>query len=289
MGMAIHNGLERYKYHRAQYPYTQRFKSDSKDAESCGQKQAHQQIQVSFSSKVQWLASQLSHQTRQKYQQPYSRPMAKFPLESLPKNVIDRICLYVPYEQLLHLSMGSRILLSIVDPYLAPFDTMMSLVLRAERDFAKHVLKEGGGSSQRREKAPYNLGCYVCYRVLPPERFASNQPPKVIVQDDDTGCQSIICLRRYCINCGLRVGYHGPGDYLERPTGERSWICNCGNVIDWNETSNCEVCRAVCPFRSMAAVRSDARRAYGEVNTLGSQLKIISSLRFRELARFRKF
>ncbi len=39
-------------------------------------------------------------------------------------------------------------------------------------------------------------------------------------------------VRRYCLDCGIRKGYHNPGEYHERKGGgTHVWIC-CGEYHD---------------------------------------------------------
>ncbi|KAI1489773.1 hypothetical protein F5X96DRAFT_593389 [Biscogniauxia mediterranea] len=281
--MAIQNEIERYQYHRAApYPDTPRYNLSSKGIQTWIQQRTLPERPLPRSLQLRGyyplhrapLGSYLSPRTWHKYHKSYSRPIGGCLFEALPKNVMDRICSYVPYEYLLLLRQTSHTIHTLVDPYQAPYHTMIACVLRAERDFAQH-----------RGKAPHNLGCYTCFRVLPAGRFASNQPSQVIVQDRDRDRdrEVVVNLRRYCVDCGLRVGYHGPGDFIVRPTGQKSWICRCGDVIHWDDASQCAVCKAICPFRSMAAARSHARRRYDQANVQRRELKIICSLSLQDI------
>ncbi|KAI5922045.1 hypothetical protein F4810DRAFT_675235 [Camillea tinctor] len=274
--MAIQSEIERYQNHRAApYPDTPRYHTSSKGVQSSAQqpnlpaRPLTRRLQLPGYRAP--LSSYFSPQTWHKYHKSYSRPIRGCLFESLPKSIIDKICSYVPYEYLLLLRRTNHIMLTLIDPYRAPYHTMVSCVLRAERDFSRH------------HNSPYNLGCYTCFRVLPASEFASNQPSEVIVREKLTGHETIVNLRRYCIDCGLRVGYHGPGDFLMRPGGQKSWVCRCGDVINWDRASQCDVCKAICPFQSMAAARKNARKDYGQANAPRAKLKIVCSLSLEDI------
>ncbi|KAI0008717.1 hypothetical protein F4779DRAFT_423709 [Xylariaceae sp. FL0662B] len=195
-------------------------------------------------SRAQWLPRQLSRKTLHKYLQviPVPLPIPKHGsrLDLLPQNIINRICQYVPYEKLIWLSQESHALRMLINPQLAPYETKLSFVLRAERDFKKHY-----------EEKPPNQGCYMCCQVLPAGWFASNQPLQALLRNGLSAKQSVVHLRRFCIRCGVRSGCHGPGAYLVTGTGERLWICECAEIRSVEQVSNCTVCGAICPYRAM--------------------------------------
>ncbi|KAI1378595.1 hypothetical protein F4677DRAFT_411337 [Hypoxylon crocopeplum] len=189
---------------------------------------------------VQWFACQLSKGTLRQYLDiiPVLLPLPRGStrLDLLPQDVLNRICQYVPYENLLWLYQESKTLNQIIDPHLAPYETKISFVLRAERDFPQHY----------GEKPP-SLGCYMCHRVLPPSVFAADQPLQALLQVTPSAQQSVVNLRRFCIPCGIRWGCHGAGDKLSTRTGGRFWLCDCLRVLG-DKTPGCKDCRALCPL-----------------------------------------
>ncbi|KAI1103599.1 hypothetical protein F4804DRAFT_309671 [Jackrogersella minutella] len=192
-------------------------------------------------TRVQWFACQLSKGTLRQYLNvitvPLPIPKNATRLELLPQNVINRICQYVPYENLIWLYQQSKALYRIIDPYLAPHETQLSLVLRAERDFIKHYTEK-----------PPNLGCYMwCKRVLPAGVFASNQPLQALLRPSPLDVESVVNLRRFCIYCGIKSGCHNPGDELTTRAGGRFWLCNCLQILS-DATSGCKDCRTLCPL-----------------------------------------
>ncbi|KAI0149825.1 hypothetical protein F4776DRAFT_659720 [Hypoxylon sp. NC0597] len=189
---------------------------------------------------VQWFACQLSKRTLRQYLNPILVPLplptdSSF-LELLPQDVVDRICRYLPYETLLWLYRQSKTLHRIIDPHLAPDETKLSFVLRAERDFRKHYALN-----------PPNLGCYMCFRVLPSSVFASRQALQALLRTSTSEDQPLVNLRRFCIYCGIRSGCHNPGDDLSTRTGERFWLCDCLNILS-DKTPYCKNCKTLCPL-----------------------------------------
>ncbi|KAI1413264.1 hypothetical protein F5Y13DRAFT_189627 [Hypoxylon sp. FL1857] len=203
-------------------------------------------------SRVQWFACQLSKKTLRQYLSfipvPLPLPTSGTRIELLPQDIIDQICRYLPYETLLWLHQQSKALHRAIDPHLAADDTKLSFVLRAERDFKKHYALPSR-----------NLGCYMCYRVLPASVFASNQALQARLRTPASDEQPLVNLRRFCIYCGIRSGCHNAGDELNTRTGGRFWLCDCLNIIS-DKTASCESCRTLCPLvprgpREAAAVR----------------------------------
>ncbi|OTB04418.1 hypothetical protein M426DRAFT_11567 [Hypoxylon sp. CI-4A] len=202
----------------------------------------------SHESRVQWFACQLSKATLRRYlssvvvvttvarptPMPMPLPRGGARLELLPQDVIDRICSYVPYEDLLRLHQESAALQRVVNPHLASHDSKLSFVLRAERDFPQH----------RRAR---NLGCYMCFRVLPADFFASNQALQAKLRAAPEDAQVIVNLRRFCIYCGIQSGCHSAGDELNTRGGGRLWLCDCLRVLD-GRTPGCKECKALCPL-----------------------------------------
>ncbi|KAI2472604.1 hypothetical protein F4781DRAFT_344692 [Annulohypoxylon bovei var. microspora] len=196
---------------------------------------------------VQWFACQLSKGTARQYLNAISVPLP-IPkdgtrLELLPQNIIDRICGYIPYENLLWLYQESRALHRMIDPHLAPYETRASFVLRAERDFFQHYSAK-----------PPNLGCYTCSRVLPAGMFASNQPLQALLRATPLDEEMIVNLRRFCVYCGIQSGCHNPGDELNTRVGGRFWLCDCLNILA-DVTPGCKDCGARCPLVPRGRVR----------------------------------
>jgi hypothetical protein len=54
-------------------------------------------------------------------------------------------------------------------------------------------------------------------------------------------------LRRYCIECGIKLGYYKPGQYIQRRVGRKVWICSCLGIQQYG-TLNCQTCGNYCPF-----------------------------------------
>ncbi|CAJ2500451.1 Uu.00g033040.m01.CDS01 [Anthostomella pinea] len=180
--------------------------------------------------------SPLSQSSRQGYQQSYPRPDGGWRLDNLPRHLTERTSQHVPYYPLMQLRLANKMLRALVHPHASPEDEGIAYVLRAERDFTQHI-----------NQSPFNMGCYICYRVLPARCFDKQQALHAL-RDEPLGKQTIVKLRRFCIQCGLRTGLHGTGDRLRRWEGGNSWICNCERL--WSDmVANCVVCRLNCPFR----------------------------------------
>lgn len=124
-----------------------------------------------------------------------------------------------------------------------------------------------------------SLGCYHCFTVRPPENFCLHAD-----EDDensygrvregryaeDTGRErGAGGPRRYCIDCGIRKGYHKPGTYLERKWGVEVWIC-CHGYYE-HGVMNCPKCGKGCPLtrkkRSSPAMLGPPTRAPKQART----------------------
>ncbi|KAK6219399.1 hypothetical protein LQW54_002130 [Pestalotiopsis sp. IQ-011] len=167
--------------------------------------------------------------TKQEHGDP---PQSRYdsPLYSLPHEVLNRIARYLPYEALLVLGSLSRTLRRRVDPQLAAEESKIGLVLRAEKDAAHNFRRH-------RER----LGCFACYRVLAVGEFAAEQ----LARDPysrGTGAGGVTFLRRYCVACGLRRGWHRPGEVIERRDSSTWWVCGCRQARDKATTSACRRC-----------------------------------------------
>ncbi|KAK7746085.1 hypothetical protein SLS62_009545 [Diatrype stigma] len=180
---------------------------------------------------------------------------------------------YTPYETLFALQRSSPILWKKVKPTLAPEETKISFVLRAESEFPQHQQwsnggrrsgRSGGGSGrnrtrgggggedddddnnaqgqgQEREKTN-NYGCFKCYQVLPPTQFeALRLPPRGPVRVP-------VDMRRFCIPCGAGSGIYQPREQIVPMKGPKVWVCDC-SAIHEESTYHCPSCRTHCPFR----------------------------------------
>ncbi|KAI1342799.1 hypothetical protein F5Y15DRAFT_428757 [Xylariaceae sp. FL0016] len=160
-------------------------------------------------------------------------------MDALPQDVLDRILRHVPYETALFLPAVSRRWRERANPLLAPLETCIAFVLRAERDFATHTpdkattkrqqqqqqqrsneLRQGQGQGtgqlgQHQRYTGWGLGCYTCFRVRPAPYFAVDQPLQALQEDPASGTRAYVFLRRFCIECGVRTGLHKPGDLME--------------------------------------------------------------------------
>ncbi|KAI2630314.1 hypothetical protein GGS26DRAFT_105690 [Hypomontagnella submonticulosa] len=212
---------------------------------------------LAHESRVQWFACQLSKDTLRQYlnfiRVPLPLQRGSSSLDILPQDIIDRICRYIPYENLLWLYQESKSLHRIIDPHLAPHETKLSLVLRAERDYPKHY-------DPPARRLP-GLGCFMCYRVLPVSVFAKHQTRQALLRTLPSEEQSVIHLRRFCIPCGIQSGCHVAGDELNTRTGERYWLCDCLCVLS-DATPGCGNCSALCPLAPKGSrERMSPRRA----------------------------
>lgn len=150
------------------------------------------------------------------------------PLYALPPEVLGRIARHLPYEALLVLGGLSRTLRRRVDPQVAAEESKIGLVLRAEKDAAHNFRRH-------RER----LGCFACYRVLAVGEFAAEQLARDPYSRRTGGATF---LRRYCVPCGLRRGWHRPGEVIERRDSSTWWVCGCRQARDKATTSACRRC-----------------------------------------------
>ncbi|KAB5549974.1 hypothetical protein GE09DRAFT_1223784 [Coniochaeta sp. 2T2.1] len=150
---------------------------------------------------------------------------------------------------------------------------------------------DGKGGKRAPPGSVGNLGCYHCFTVQPPEKFcllsndpgqvdsssssssisstgehhdaqfhSHSQPPPLSIaapssNDNDNNKQQQ-GIRRYCIDCGIKKGYHPSNKYLERKWGIEVWIC-CG-AINEHGVMNCPSCRRGCP---LTPVNKSSRRS----------------------------
>ncbi|KAI1807048.1 hypothetical protein F4811DRAFT_64112 [Daldinia bambusicola] len=212
------------------------------------------QFQPKFSRNTQWrsrrqklsdvfscLAKSLSKRTLHQYLDTIALPLpltkGRCHLEFLPQDIINRISQYVPYENLIYLSWASKALNRMVDPYLAPHETKIAFVIRAERDFYRHFSGEWP-----------SLGCFMCFKVLPAGLFAVDQPLQAELRRSAVDEPVVVDLRRFCIGCGIQSGLHKVGEELNTRVGGRFWVCNCLYILD-DQTLVCRDCGTVCQLK----------------------------------------
>ncbi|KAH8906121.1 hypothetical protein BR93DRAFT_969336 [Coniochaeta sp. PMI_546] len=98
------------------------------------------------------------------------------------------------------------------------------------------------------------LGCYHCFTVRPPDKFClktDEDDANIHGSNEDNDNQPKTvgtgpAPRRYCLDCGIKKGYHPPNKYLERKWGIEVWIC-CGAYYD-HGVMNCPTCKRGCPL-----------------------------------------
>ncbi|OIW26085.1 hypothetical protein CONLIGDRAFT_684614 [Coniochaeta ligniaria NRRL 30616] len=83
--------------------------------------------------------------------------------------------------------------------------------------------------SKRRKEQKGSLGCYHCFTVRPPEKFClktdvddANVYGNNDVEDSydmPNNVREGSAPRRYCLDCGIKKGFHPPNKYLERKRG----------------------------------------------------------------------
>jgi hypothetical protein len=180
------------------------------------------------------------------------------------------------------------------NPSDADFADMHSLVLQAE-NYRKHwapsisaECKTHRGRPRRKARTPSevndedeesggrkalagsigNLGCYHCFTVRPPEKFCLKTDEDDVNipgnREDNHHIPNEVregpAPRRYCLDCGIKKGYHPPNKYLERKWGIEVWIC-CGAYND-HGVMNCPTCGRGCPLTPVTKTsRSSGKRS----------------------------
>lgn len=114
-----------------------------------------------------------------------------------------------------------------------------------------------------------NIGCYHCFTVRAPGFFAmkiddEDENPN----DDDEGGGSSTSRgvrrnpapRRYCLDCGIKKGFHPPGKYLETKAGNNHiiWIC-CEGYYEYG-LRNCPKCGRGCPLTPVNKSSRNSRK-----------------------------
>ena len=175
-------------------------------------------------------------------------------LQNLPADLQRMIFLEMDYQSLIFLSATNRYFNRAVNPQaLADPDDKLEFVMRAAKDFPQHRPNE-----KANEYNPGNLECYICFRVLLPDRFDTMQATSIymdrnnyVVRDrcPEPGEDKLVMLRRFCIECGVRTGLHVPSDCLTTKTGRDLWVCRCRRVWPKPGILRCPECGGDCPLR----------------------------------------
>jgi hypothetical protein len=117
-----------------------------------------------------------------------------------------------------------------------------------------------------------NIGCYHCFTVRGPEFFAmkiddEDETWQEDGEDKDVGssrpptqASTHSAPRRYCLDCGIKKGYHPPGKYLETKAGNNHivWIC-CDGYHEYG-LRNCPKCGRGCPLTPVNKSSRNSRK-----------------------------
>jgi len=162
-----------------------------------------------------------------------------FPFERLTDEIRQKVFTNLDYQDLISLSKTSRFLNQNVKPQsMASLSSKLAFVRNVENFYKKHFPNVQGPNH------PGNFACYICFRVRGPAHFVAEQLRAIFVNDkgqrvpDVTKFQEVggysktsdirpIELRRFCIKCGVKEGFHLPGDLLVTKLKEEFWICQC--------------------------------------------------------------
>lgn len=171
-------------------------------------------------------------------------------LERLPMKIQNIIFLHLDYQALIFLSTMNSFYKRVIDPAsMATSADKFQFVMRAAKDFPQH---------RPREKSQGNFECYICYKIRGPDYFDWLQPQSVFVDEASQivrdrpprrGRDREIMLRRFCIECGIKEGLHGPMDCLTTRTGRELWVCHCRQVWEKPNYLRCPQCSGDCPLR----------------------------------------
>lgn len=180
------------------------------------------------------------------------RSMRSF-IEQLPVELQRMIFTGLDYEALIHLSTTNRYFNNILDPRkMALPEDKLQFVMRAAKDFPQHRPSEKGT-----EYHPGNFECYICFRVRSPDCFDVHQAQftyvdrhgQAIRDREASPSDTLVPLRRFCIECGVRAGLHVPTDNLTTKTGRDLWVCRCWRVWPKPSVLQCPECGGDCPLR----------------------------------------
>lgn len=128
---------------------------------------------------------------------------------------------------------------------------------------------DDSGKGKRDSGLIGNIGCYHCFTVRPPEFFAmkvEEEDETLLDQDHFDVVPSSARVRtgpaprRYCLDCGIKKGYHPRGKYIETKVGNEHivWIC-CGRYYEYG-LGNCPVCGRGCPLTPVNKCSRNSRK-----------------------------
>ncbi|KAH6665337.1 hypothetical protein F5X68DRAFT_265776 [Plectosphaerella plurivora] len=117
----------------------------------------------------------------------------------------------------------------------------------------------GATSSNTARTSTPNYACYECCRLIQHSAFDQNQPERIIRHANDRmsrvegarpepGDQEV-SPRRFCVECGVNLGFYRSGDQILTLSGQRLWVCGCNVVnIKGNSLSSrmCNRCGEQC-------------------------------------------
>lgn len=175
-------------------------------------------------------------------------------LEKLPIELQRMIFTRVDYQSLISLSTTSRFLNHTVNPrdLADPLDKLQ-FVMRAAKDFPQHRPSE-----KAQDYHPGNFECYICYRVRSPDHFDALQAQYAYIdshgyvvrnREPNPKSDTLVPVRRFCIECGVHTGLHAPADCLTTKTGRDLWVCRCWRVWPKPGVLRCPDCGGDCPLR----------------------------------------
>lgn len=181
----------------------------------------------------------------------YNRPSL---LEQLPAELQQMVFSSLDYQSLIFLSSTNRFFHRRVDPQaLADPSDKLQFVMHAAKDFPQHRPCEKAS-----EYHPGNFECYICFRVRSPDCFDALQAQlayvdpsgRVVVnREPSPKTDTLVPLRRFCVECGVRTGLHAPADSLTTKTGRELWVCRCWRVWPKPGVLRCPDCGGDCPLR----------------------------------------
>jgi hypothetical protein len=154
--------------------------------------------------------------------------------ERLHNDVQRLIFSNLDYQSLIFLSIVNRHFHRSVDPQqMATSQDKFEFVMRAAKNFPQHWAIE-----KKQGHQPGNFECYWCFSVRAPQHFdvlqataVSFDPQGRVVSDrDPEPGDRLVALRRFCIECGVKMGLHVPSDCLTTKRGQSFWVCRCRRV-----------------------------------------------------------
>lgn len=128
-------------------------------------------------------------------------------LDHLPQEGLENICRFIPTRTLSVLGQCNKFFKTFAHK------TKVSELLYMEKKAINRKSSSGSSpASAGTEEEQAIFGCYICFEILEPGRFAN---PKNLPDRLPTD------LRRFCMICGIRRGYHCPGEDIQTLTNKR--------------------------------------------------------------------